>query len=104
MKNADIIKGNAIDLMEKGIIKSVGTAETADGSTVEVPEEIATFQSWKRRGYMVMKGQHAVAKFKIWKPCKKKSDSDDEEPTLYLVDANFFSASQVERMAQRAPP
>lgn len=59
--------------MEDGIIKSAGKAETVDGETVDVPEEIATFPEWKRRGYMVMKGQHAVAKFQIRKPCKKKA-------------------------------
>lgn len=43
MKNAEIIESHAIALMEDGIIKSAGKAETVDGETVDVPEEIATF-------------------------------------------------------------
>lgn len=101
MKNAEIIESHAIALMEDGIIKSTGKAETVDGETVDVPEETATFPEWKRRGYMVMKGQHAVAKFQIWKPCKKKAkkEGEEDEQGMYLVWANFFSASQVKRMA-----
>lgn len=53
-KNAEIIESHAIALMEDGIIKSAGKAETVDGATVDVPEEIATFPEWKRRGYMVI--------------------------------------------------
>lgn len=101
MKNAEIIESHAIALMEDGIIKSAGEAETVDGETVDVPEEIAAFPEWKRRGYMVMKGRHAAAKFQIWKPCKKKAKKEgkEDEQNMYLVWANLFSASQVKRMA-----
>lgn len=101
MKNAEIIESHAIALMEGGIIKSAGKVETMDGATVDVPEEIATFPEWRRRGYMVMKGQHAVAKFQIWKPCKRKAkkEGEEDEEGMYLVWANFFAASQVKRMA-----
>ena len=101
MKNAEIIESHAIALMEGGIIKSAGKVETMDGTTVDVPEEIATFPEWRRRGYMVMKGQHAVAKFQIWKPCKRKAkkEGEEDEEGMYLVWANFFAASQVKRMA-----
>lgn len=58
---------------------------------------VDTFAGWKRRGYIVNKGETAVFKTKIWKPCKAKKDTEETEDTtnLKLVNAAFFTAEQV---------
>ncbi len=65
-----------------------------------ITEQVDTFAGWKRRGYVVSKGQKAVFKTKIWKPCKvKEKDENGEErkeKKLILVNAAFFTLSQVE--------
>lgn len=75
--------------------------------------EVDTFAGWKRRGFSVKKGEKAVFKTKIWKPCKFKPEElgegvevpKDEEQTvnkkkLVLVNASFFTDEQVERRAK----
>lgn len=115
MTNAQIIMSNRVFLMQEGIIKAAGTGEmievkTEEGMiTVEMPEEIYTFDQWKKRGFIVQKGQHAVAKFQIWMPkkAKKKEEEqkqperqDDEDAKMaakgfYKKVASFFTIDQV---------
>ena len=104
MTNAEIISRAARDLMAQGVLAGSGIfAETADGSTVELPEEIHTFGGWKEMGYKVKKGEHAVAKFPIWKHKtynKKDADGNDTGKTgskMFMVTSAFFKGSQVER-------
>ena len=69
-----------------------------------VTEAVDTFAGWKRKGYSVKKGEHAVFKTSIWKPSKKRKEEDSTEETddkkpyarMYMVKAAFFTASQVE--------
>ena len=73
--------------------------------------EVDTFAGWKRRGFIVKKGQKAVFQTKIWKPCKFKKEEaeqkDDAEQTeqnrkkLILVNASFFTDEQVERVVKK---
>lgn len=75
--------------------------------------EVDTFAGWKRKGYCVKKGQKAVFKTKIWKPCKFKNEeielpeeAKDMEPQfnkkkLILVNASFFTDEQVERVVKK---
>ena len=71
-------------------------------------EEIHTFQRWKALGYSVKKGEHAVAKFAIWKmgTGKRKNDDGEEEETttgrMFMKTSAFFSTRQVEPLAARA--
>jgi len=118
MTNAQIIMSNRVFLMQEGIIKAAGTGEmvevkTEEGMiTVEMPEEIYTFDQWKKRGFIVQKGQHAVAKFQIWMPKKAKKKAqkeedkkqperqDDEDAKMaakgfYKKVASFFTIDQV---------
>lgn len=108
MTNTEIIFNNRLFLMEQGVIKGVpGTSVTIkdeDGErTVEMPEEIRTFDEWKRLGFIVQKGEHAVAKFQIWMPKKgkKKAEAEEEEQGakvpagFYKKLAFFFTADQV---------
>lgn len=113
MTNAQIILTNRVFLMQEGVIKAAGNGVmiTVDGVKMEMPEEIRTFNEWKRMGYAVQKGQHAVAKFQIWMPKKAKTKAaeaeadaeagrDAEEAEMlakgfYKKLAHFFTAEQV---------
>lgn len=55
-------------------------------------EELHTFQGWKSRGYKIIKGEHAIAKFAIWKAVTNK---DDEDVHMIMKNSCWFSTSQV---------
>ena len=114
MTNAQIIFSNRVFLMEQGVIKGIpGTAlvwkDEQGEREIEMPEEIRTFDDWKRLGFIVQKGQHAVAKFKIWMPKKGKkaeaeaeADADPEKKEdpkgFYKKMSFFFTSDQVKAM------
>ena len=65
--------------------------------------EIHTFQRWKALGYSVKKGEHAIAKFAIWKYGERKRKTEDggEEVEIvgggcFMKTSAFFSTAQVE--------
>lgn len=109
MTNAAIILDHQLYLMEQGKIGTTGRmfeAVTVDADGNETrkllpePEPIHTFQHWKALGYSVKKGEHAVAKFAIWKhSAKKETDENGEElenSSMFMKVAHFFALSQVE--------
>ena len=110
MTNAMIILLESVDLMEQGILQGTGefiTVEDAEGNEkqLEIPEPIHTFAMWKSMGYKVKKGEHAIAKFPIWKmgKAKKKADGEEEQKgkqkqRMFLKTSHFFKASQVEKV------
>ena len=120
MTNAMIIFWQSVDLMNAGVIGSTGrklVMALPDGTEREImePEPIHTFACWKSLGYSVKKGEHAVARFPIWKgaerPVKDEDGNDTDEKSLKMFrkEAFFFTGSQVEptedrpRKARRAP-
>ena len=107
MTNAGIIMAESIRLMQAGILTGSGRFVTIDGptgpETVELPEEIHTFAAWKERGYIVKRGEHAIAAFPVWKYTGRRDadEETDEEPTrgrCFLKKAFFFRAAQVEKI------
>ena len=105
MTNAQIILSEQIRLMDEGIISGTGmfmVVELDDGTKMqqEIPEDIHTFQRWKALGYQVRKGEHAIAKFPIWKHTEKQIQSDDGESQVKASDfmkmSAFFKMSQVD--------
>lgn len=117
MTNEMIILDESFRLMEAGILSGSGEfGETIDGRKVELPEAIHTFAGWKALGYSVKKGEHAIAKFSIWKHTTKKlkTDTDSEavnsanqaindqggQSRMFMQCAAFFKASQVQRIAE----
>lgn len=105
MTNASIIFSAQQRLLEEGKLKPTGrmlTFETPDGEQ-EFPEaeSIHTFQRWKELGFMVRKGEHAVAAFPIWKYTSKGKGQTEEEAQengfCFMKKAFWFSASQVDR-------
>ena len=116
MTNQEIITRARFELMNKKMIGTTGrklTIPTADGGSTEIyePAEIHTFKEWKRRGYVVKKGEHAIIKLVIWVPFSSKKDADDISPEtdgekvtkMKMKTAFFFSPRQVEKIAEAAP-
>lgn len=109
MTNAQIIFNEAQRLAEAGAIKYTGRefVMDVDGEqiTVKETEDIHTFNGWKERGYMVQKGQKAVARFCIWKhsPGRVKELPNGEgeymeKDRMFMKQSCFFSRSQVEEV------
>lgn len=108
MTNAAIILDESVRLMNDGILKGTGRffdVVNEDGITkkLEIPEEIHTFNAWKQRGFIVRKGEHAVASFPIWNYVTRKNANDEpleaEEAAngfCRMKLSHFFSVRQVE--------
>lgn len=117
MTNNDIIFMQSQQLAKDGKIAYTGRTFTGvreDGTEVEIKETepIHTFAEWKKAGYMVKRGQHAVAKFSIWmftdKPSRQTQearaqagqDTESADPHYYMKQSAFFSLSQVELLQE----
>ena len=104
MTNKQIIFNEEQKLAEQGKIKYTGRMviiQGMDENPVEFKEteQIHTFAAWKELGYVVCKGQKAVAKFPIWKDVSRKNEETDEENSkMFMKLAAFFSSSQVEKL------
>lgn len=113
MKNSEIVFANRVFLMEQGVIKGIpGTSllwkDDQGEREIMMPEEIKTFDAWRKEGFIVQKGQHAVAKFQIWMPKTKKGkkveageseNADDAEMMakgFYKKLSYFFTRDQVQ--------
>ena len=114
MTNAMIIFWQSVELMNAGLLEPTGrvlTVQMPDGSTNEIqePEPIHTFACWKGLGYSVKKGEHAIARFPIWKGSERVikdengNDTDETETRMFRKEAFFFKASQVEPTEDRRP-
>ena len=112
MTNAMIIFWKSYELMNNGVIGSTGrklVVGMPDGTTREImePEPIHTFACWKGLGYSVKKGEHAVAKFPIWKGSEMVlkdedgNDTDEKSVKMFRKEAFFFTAAQVEKTELR---
>lgn len=72
------------------------------------PEEIHTYDNWKKLGYHVLKGEKAICKLSIWKPVSKKKKQEQEQevpedertPWMVPKTAFFFSRSQVDELVR----
>lgn len=63
-----------------------------------ITEEVHTFQRWKSMGFVVKKGEKAVFKTAIWKAVEKKQE-EESELKIFMKNAAFFKASQVQPLA-----
>jgi hypothetical protein len=111
MTNAEIIMGESLELAKQGILATApGTFVDEDGEEVEmeIPEEIHTFDGWKKLGYIVKYGEHAIAKFAIWSPTKAsrkeiaeaKKNGEKPKMKMYMRFAAWFKRDQVETVAE----
>lgn len=105
MTNAMIIMNESIGLMEEGIIgttgKTIKVKMIENGEEIEKefdePEPIHTYQTWKKLGFQVQKGQKAIAQFVIWKHVTKKAkeEGEEDETKMFMKKASWFKLSQV---------
>lgn len=111
MTNSAIILNESFRLMEQGVLSGSGRFVQVDGEngleTIELPEDIHTFAAWKARGFIVRKGEHAIAAFHVWKYSDRRradtenGDTDGEQENggrCFLKKSFFFKASQVEKI------
>lgn len=111
MTNSAIILNESFRLMREGILSGSGRYVVLDGENgpekVELPEDIHTFAAWKARGYVVRKGEHAIAAFHVWRYSdRRRSDAEEGETDgeqesgghCFLKRSFFFKASQVEKI------
>lgn len=115
MTNQMIILIESVQLMEQGIISGsgvFGTYTDRDGTEkrIELPEQIHTFAAWKQAGYIVKKGEHAIAAFPVWtyraprQDRENATESDGNESNeqatgrMFMKKAFFFKRSQVEKL------
>lgn len=107
MTNEQIITAERIEAMKQGIIGGTGkTVYLLDGTEIDEPEEMHTFQGWKQLGYKVRKGEHAKVTTKLWKAKNSKTkytsiktgeEKEMDITDFYLCKSFLFSQSQVER-------
>jgi len=104
MTNNEIISNARFSLMEQGLLNGSGVfaevvAEDGSRRTVELPEEIHTFQGWKARGFKVNRGEHSKIKLSIWKHTTRRVADEDgneeDQDRMFMTDAYFFTPSQV---------
>ena len=117
MTNEMIILHESIRLMNEGLLNGSGQyGKMIDGdgneNTIELPEEIHTFNGWKQRGYQVKKGEKSSIKFPIWKHTTKMLNTDTGnaeldkmneavnaqggETNMFMKMSAFFTPAQVE--------
>ena len=105
MTNAQIIFNESVELMKNGKIGTTGKQievedENGNKMMLDEPEDIHTFQTWKKLGYCVKKGEKAVAQFHIWKCVSKEAENSEgmteEQKKIFMKKASFFSTSQVQ--------
>ena len=61
-----------------------------------ITEEVHTFARWKKMGYQVRKGEHAILKTTIWKAKERKAEDEETDLRMFMKTAHFFGRSQVE--------
>lgn len=118
MTNEAIIFGERIKLAEAGVIGYTGNEiavvnAAGEQFVIAEPEELHTFAVWKKMGFVVKKGEKAIAQFPIWNYSQKKVLDEDKKPVLdedgnemvkssmYMKVAAFFTASQVEKFTKK---
>lgn len=105
MTNAMIIFNEQLRLLREGKIGTTGRtlvyADEDGKHEMQEPEPIHTYAHWKSLGFIVKRGERAVAKFGIWKYRSKRTMTDDgqeiNEDKMFLREASFFAYSQVSK-------
>ena len=109
MTNEMIIMMESVRLMKEGVIKGTGKfAEAKINGKIEkfeIPEEIHTYERWRKMGYQVQKGQTSFIKFKVWFYTGRNGRSQEVEEgaenstqqrgKCYMRMTAFFTADQV---------
>ena len=112
-KNSQIIFEKEIELAQQGKIPTMERKISVNfnGETLNInePTHIYTAAQWRNRGYMIRKGEHAVAALYIWHNVNIRPDDNAEVDENGVVRASrmekkkswFFSIDQVEPLPER---
>ena len=110
--NIEIITAEQLRLLEEGVLHYTGRklkgVNMLTGEECEIDEiqPLNTVGAWNKLGYKVIKGEHPIARFSIWKYTNRKpKDTDNEEEVksqgrgyCYMKESNFFTDTQVVKM------
>ena len=114
-KNSQIFFEKEIDLAMQGKIPTMERkiSVNLNGKSIEInePTHIYTASQWRNRGYIVRKGEHAVASLFIWHNVNVRPDDNAEADENGIVRASrmekkkawFFSVDQVEPLPEQKP-
>ena len=112
-KNSQIIFEKEIELAQQGKIPTMERkiSVNLNGETMEInePSHIYTASQWRNKGYIIRKGEHAVASLYIWRNVNFRPDKDAKTDENGIVQAShmekkkswFFSVDQVEPIPKR---
>ena len=109
--NAEIVTMEQLRLLEEGILHYTGRklkgTNMLTGEECEIDEiqPLNTIAAWNKLGYKVIKGEHPIAQFSIWKYSNRKPKEEDGEEVqksgrgyCYMKMSNFFTDTQVVKM------
>ena len=109
--NIEIITAEQLRLLEEGVLHYTGRklkgVNMLTGEECEIDEiqPLNTVAAWNKLGYKVIKGEHPIARFSIWKYSNRKPKEDESEEVksqgrgyCYLKESNFFTDTQVVKM------
>ena len=107
MTNEMIILTESVKLMEDGIIKGTGefveVEINGEIKKFEIPEEIHTYERWRKMGYQVQRGETSFIKFKVWfftggngrNQELEETESAQQHGKCYMRMTSFFTKDQV---------
>lgn len=109
--NIEIITAEQLRLLEEGVLHYTGRklkgVNMLTGEECEIDEiqPLNTVAAWNKLGYKIIKGEHPIARFSIWKYSNRKPKEDEGEEVksqgrgyCYLKESNFFTDTQVVKM------
>lgn len=109
--NAEIVIAEQMRLLEEGVLHYTGRKVkginllTGEECEIDEIQPLYTVARWNKMGYKIKKGEHAIARFSIWKyQTRKPKDVDEEEIQLqgrgycFMKESNFFTDTQVVKM------
>ena len=109
--NQEIIVGEQFRLLEEGVLHYTGrkirgiNVLTGEECEIDEIQPLNTVAAWNKIGYKVIKGEHPIARFSIWKYTHKKPKVEDGEEIkaqgrgyCYMKLSNFFTDTQVVKM------
>ena len=109
--NIEIITAEQLRLLEEGVLHYTGrklkgiNMLTGEECEIDEIQPLNTVAAWNKLGYKVIKGEHPIARFSIWKYSNRKPKEDESEEVkaqgrgyCYLKESNFFTDTQVVKM------
>lgn len=89
--------------MKNELIIALEEVRLIEAELMTEDEVLHTYEGWKARGYIVKKGEKAIAKFPIWKNLTyKDKETGEKTDKIIMKVAAWFSTRQVTPIADKA--